>query len=156
MNVPVAALAGAEAPLSLVFVSTTGLSPAAISFIAILATLNGVIVQIIMASRVIYGLSRQGSLPSVLGIIHPVSRTPIAATGLAGLCVLTLALAVPLRGLAEATSQITLTIFAFVNLALIIIKWRGDSAPENTFIVPMWVPVAGFACSCAFWIAALF
>ncbi len=155
LNVPIAELAGAEAPLSLVFERTTGISPQAISAIAIIATLNGVIVQIIMASRVIYGLARQGSLPAVLGSVQQLTRTPLLATLLVGGLVLILAIAIPLRGLAEATSQITLTIFALVNLALLLIKRRGDPPPDNAFLVPAWIPVAGFGSCILFLIVGL-
>ncbi|MEM9358889.1 MAG: amino acid permease [Pseudomonadota bacterium] len=153
MNVPVALLAASEAPLSLVFQQTTGLPAGAISTIAVVATLNGVIVQIIMASRVIYGLSRQGNLPSLLGHVSALTHTPLLATSLVGTCVLLLATVVPLQGLAEATSQITLTIFALVNVSLIAIKWRGQAAPANVFVVPSWVPVAGLLSCLAFLIA---
>ncbi|MEM6496236.1 MAG: amino acid permease [Pseudomonadota bacterium] len=153
MNVPVALLAASEAPLSLVFQQTTGLPAGAISTIAVVATLNGVIVQIIMASRVIYGLSRQGNLPSLLGRVSALTHTPLLATSLVGTCVLLLATVVPLQGLAEATSQITLTIFALVNVSLIAIKWRGQAAPANVFVVPSWVPVAGLLSCLAFLIA---
>lgn len=150
LNVPVVQLADAEAPLSLVFERTTGASPAMISAIAIVATLNGVIVQIIMGARVLYGLSRQGNLPAILGSVNSMTRTPVIASVLIGAIVYLLAAAVPLRGLAEATSQITLTIFAIVNLALFLIKRRGDEAPQESFVVPIWVPVAGFASCCVF------
>ena len=153
MNVPVAHLADSEAPLSLVFQQTTGLPAGAISSIAIIATLNGVIVQIIMASRVIYGLSRQGSLPAVLGRVSALTHTPLLATALVGTCVMLLATAVPLRGLAEATSQITLTIFALVNVSLLAIKWRGEPAPANVFVAPPWIPVAGLLSCLAFLVA---
>ena len=52
--------AASEAPLSFVFGHISGASPVIISAIAIAATLNGVIIQIIMASRVLYGLAKQG------------------------------------------------------------------------------------------------
>ena len=143
LNVPIAQLAAADAPLSLVFERTTGASPVTISAIAIIATLNGVIIQIIMGSRVLYGLSQQGALPAILGYVHPLSRTPLVATVLIGALVFSLATLVPLRGLAEWTSQITLTVFALVNLALWMIKRRGDPAPEGIFINPQWVPVVG-------------
>ena len=155
LNVPIAELAGAEAPLSLVFERTTGVSPVTISLIAIIATLNGVIVQIIMGSRVLYGLANQGSIPAVLAYVHPMTRTPLLATGLIGAVVLILALLVPLRGLAELTSLITLTVFSLVNLALWQIKRRGDVAPPDTFIVPDWVPLAGLA-SCLLFLGAAF
>lgn len=150
MNVPVVQLTHAEAPLSLVFERTTGASPAMISAIAIVATLNGVIVQIIMGARVLYGLARQGSLPAIFGAVNSITRTPVIASVLIGIIVYLLAAVVPLRGLAEATSQITLTIFATVNLALFLIKRRGDEAPQESFIVPIWVPAVGFASCCVF------
>jgi amino acid transporter len=155
LNVPVGELAGAEAPLSLVFERTTGASPATISLIAIIATLNGVIVQIIMGARVIYGLSQQGSLPELLGYVHPVTRTPVIATALIGMIVIVLATFVPLKGLAELTSQITLTVFAMVNLSLWNIHRRGDPAPEGVFANPRWVPVVGLICCGLFLVVGL-
>ncbi len=145
LNVPIAQLAGAEAPLSLVFKNTTGASPATISAIAIIATLNGVIIQVIMCSRVLYGLSKQGNVPAILGYVNPLTRTPLVATAFVGALVLILASLVPLRGLAEWTSQITLTVFALVNLALLVIKHRGDVAPPGTYHNPNWVPLVGLA-----------
>ncbi|MGI9409811.1 MAG: APC family permease [Hyphomicrobiaceae bacterium] len=155
LNVPINQLARAEAPLSLVFERTTGVSPATISAIAIIATLNGVIVQIIMAARVIYGLANQGSLPAQLGNVNAITRTPLIATALVGMLVLILAMVVPLTRLAETTSQITLTVFALVNIALWNIKRRGESAPENCYIVPAWVPVVGFASCVLFLVVGL-
>ncbi|MGI9520313.1 MAG: APC family permease, partial [Hyphomicrobiaceae bacterium] len=139
-HVPISQLAGAEAPLSLVFRSTTGISPNVISAIAIIATLNGVIVQIIMASRVIYGLARQGSLPSWLGAVSSLTHTPLLATALIGGFVFLLATVAPLHGLAKAVSLITLSIFSLVNLAFLLWKRRGDAAPPEVFVCPSWVP----------------
>ena len=150
LNVPVQQLADAEAPLSLVFERTTGASSITISAIAIIATLNGVIIQIIMGSRVLYGLSRTGGIPSVFGYVHPLTRTPLVATATVGALIFILATLVPLRGLAEWTSQITLTIFGLVNLALWLIKRRGDVAPEGTYINPQWVPIVGLICCIVF------
>lgn len=142
--VPVAELAGSRAPLSLVFERLTGASPALITLIAIVATLNGVIVQIIMASRVLYGLSRQGDLPPALAVIHPRTRTPLRATGLVVVLVLVLALLLPLEQLAQWTSQVVLTVFSLVNLALIRHKLSGAATPPGALTVPIVVPVMGF------------
>jgi amino acid transporter len=49
--VPHEELAQSRAPLALVFERLTGASPRVMSLIAIVATLNGIIVQIIMSSR---------------------------------------------------------------------------------------------------------
>ncbi len=148
--VPIPQLARAEAPLGLVFERIAGASPALISAIAIIATLNGIVVQIIMASRVMFGLARQGELPRVLGTVHRRTRTPLIATALVVALVATLALAFPLEGLAESTSRFALAIFALINAALLRIKLRGDPAPPRTFIVPLWVPAVGLLLSLAF------
>ena len=67
-------------------------------------TLNGIIVQIIMASRVLYGLAHQGELPAALAQVNRRTPTPLLATAAATYAlVLVLALALPLHNLAEVT-----------------------------------------------------
>jgi len=150
LSVPIDELAASSAPLSFVFSHITGASPVVITSIAIVATLNGVIIQIIMASRVLYGLGKQGSVPSVFAKIHTLTRTPLIATGTITAVALTLALVFPLEGLAEWTSRIVLVIFALVNLALLMLKRRGSTAPDGSFTVKIWVPFAGFLTCLAF------
>ena len=145
--VPPQELARSSAPLALVFERLTGLSLATMSAIAIVATLNGIIVHMIMIARVIYGLADQGSLPKALARLNPVTHTPLLATAIGVGAILMLALAVPLAGLADLTAGFTLVIFAVVNLALIRIKSRKDAAPSGTFNCPQWVPFAGFVSS---------
>ena len=144
LAVPPAELAQSSAPLGLVFERVTGASPVAITAIAIVATLNGVIVQLIMAARVLYGLGCQGSLPAVLARVHPVTRTPLVATAVVVGIATALAMSFPLEGLAEMTSRVVLVVFALVNLALLRLKLRGDAAPDGAFAVWTWVPAAGF------------
>ena len=143
LSVPIAELSTSEAPLGLVFHEVTGGSPEVMSAIAIIATLNGIIIQMIMASRILYGLVNQGSLPSVLSRVNSVTRTPLVATALVVAIVMLLALVFPLGGLAETTSRITLTVFALVNLALIVIKAREDRPPDDIFVAKSWVPSIG-------------
>ncbi len=142
-TVPISELSDSRAPLAVVFDRATGLSPVSISLIAILATVNGIIVQTIMAGRVIYGLANEGALPAVLARVNERTRTPVIATALVTLAVMTLALGFSITALAEWTSVITLLIFVLVCLALARIKRRNDPAPEGTFIVPRWVPYGG-------------
>jgi len=140
-----AELARSDAPLALVFERLTGLSPQSMSFIALIATLNGIIVQIIMSSRVLYGLARQGELPGVFSSVGNRSRTPVVATVVTTALVLALALTLPLHDLAEATSRLTLIVFAVVNVSLIWIKRRHLPTPTGIFEAPVWVPWAGAA-----------
>lgn len=146
-------LAASTAPLALVFETLTGASPKTMSAIAIVATLNGIVVNMIMASRVIYGLARQGSLPERLGHISPSTQTPLLATLIAVGIVLVFALAMPIAALADLSARLTLVLFAIVNLALHVIKSRERAPPPRLFICPRWVPIAGCA-SCIVFVAA--
>lgn len=156
LAVPPAELSGSKAPLSLVFERQTGLPHAMISAIAIVATLNGVIVQFIMASRVLYGLSHQGGAPRLFGSVNAVTRTPVIATATVVAVSGALAVSISLEGLADLTARTTLVTFSLVNLSLLIVKIRNESpAHPGVFVVPIWVPVVGFVLSTAFLFADL-
>ncbi len=144
------ALANSDAPLTLVFEKVTGLSPISITLIAIIATLNGIIVQIIMASRVMYGLAKQNNLPHIFSKINSTTKTPLIATVFVIFIILMLALFFPLNALAEMTSRVTLIVFILVNIALVRIKLRKDPAPKDIFVCPIWVPIIGAVVSGAF------
>jgi amino acid transporter len=90
---------------------------------------NGILIQIVMASRVIYGMGRDGLVPAWLGRIDARRRTPSRAIALITVCIAALALGVPLVGLAQTTSALTLSVFTLVNLALWRIGGRAGAAP---------------------------
>lgn len=142
-SLPISQLAGSDAPIGLLFSELTGLSPLGITLVAIVATVNGVLIEIIMASRVIYGLAKKGRLPIGLAEVSPGSRIPAKATLLVTMVMLGLALLVPLDELVEITSQMILVAFTLVNLALLRIKLRGDPAPDSIFKVPTICPLIG-------------
>lgn len=141
--VPPSELARSPAPLATVFQSLTGQPLLFMSVIAIVATLNGVVVHMIMIARVLYGLSSQGNLPLQLSRVNQVTRTPLIATALGVSVILLLSLTISLEGLAEWAARGTLVIFAGVNAALIRIKWRGEPAPQGAFHCPTWIAYAG-------------
>jgi len=147
--VPHSELGYSPAPLSLVYERVTGASPAAITAIAIAATVNGIVVFMVMGSRVIYGMATQDLLPVWLAKVSRQTHTPIAATAIVVAAVLILALAFPIEDLAEASSRVTLVVFAFVNAALIKLKMDAVPPPADSFTVSTWVPVAGLAASLA-------
>ena len=134
--VPPQELARSSAPLALVFERLTGLPLVILSAIAVVATINGIIVHMIMIGRVIYGLADQGNLPKVLARLNPVTHTPLLATTIGVGAILVLALAVPLAGLADLTARFTLVIFAIVNLALIRIKSRIRTGAFGSIHLP--------------------
>jgi amino acid transporter len=104
---------------------------------------NGALIQIIMASRIFYGMAKKGWIWSGLAKVSKKTRTPVVATWLVIVIVLNLALWFPLEALAKGTSYLILIVFALVNASLISIKWSKPPA-EGIINVPIWVPVAGF------------
>lgn len=138
-------LSSSSAPLSLVFREVAGVSPATISAIAIVATLNTILAQMTMASRVIYGIAREGGLPAVLAQVNPRTATLVVATVLVGATVVPFALFVPLASLAEGTSLATLGVFALVNLSLLRLRYRGVQSETPHVTIPILFPAAGFA-----------
>lgn len=152
--VPIPELAASEAPLARVLAGTGGGAVLVVSAIGATAVINGGLIQIILASRVFYGLAREGWLPPALARIERRTATPLLATALATAVVVVLALAVPLVTLAEATSLLTLVVFALVNLALLRIKRRGPG-PRGVLALPLVIPLAGFVISAGFVLFAL-
>jgi len=141
-------LAQQTAPLVYIYQHMTGREPWLIALIGVSSIVNGVLIQMVMASRILYGMSRYRWLPNWLGVVHPRTRTPINATLVVMSLILGLALWLPLLSLAKLTSFISLSIFSLINLALLRIKRRGERSP--TINVPMWVPLCGFVFSLLF------
>ena len=144
--VPIEALSGSKNPLVLVWQAGRGGSGDFLSAIAVFAALNGVLAQIVMASRVLFGLGKRSPFLAIFHHANPRFGTPILGTLLIGAAVIIAAMTVQLVTLAEITSSILLTVFVLVNLALILQKRRAPDAP---FRVPMVVPVVGFVLSLA-------
>ncbi|MGY8958042.1 MAG: APC family permease, partial [Alphaproteobacteria bacterium] len=105
--------------------------------------INGALIQVIMASRVLYGLAVQGSLPRILANVNSVTRTPLTATALVITIIFLFAYFLPIGELATMTSTIVLIVFAFVNMALLRLKWLGAAPTGDVFQVPTLVPVLG-------------
>jgi amino acid transporter len=142
LSTPLQALAASSAPLALV-VDEAGGPGRLISLIGVFATINGALIQMIMASRILYGLAAQGLLPAGLARVHPRRRTPVNATLIVAGIVLLLALVFGLVTLAAWTSAITLVVFALVNLSL----WRLKRAPQASDAIwrlPRWLSGFGF------------
>ena len=144
------------APLSLVFRKIAGVSPATISAIAIVATLNTILAQMTMAARVIYGLARDGDLPRNLAQVSPRTGTPLVATVLIVASIIPLALVVSFAWLAESTSLATLAVFALVNLALLRLRFRQVKSDPPHVTVPIWVPGVGLATCVAMIASSIF
>ena len=144
LALPFEELTSVSAPLLAVAAQADWFSPKVFAGIALLAIANGVLLELIMLARLLYGMARRGWLPVGLAIVSPRLHTPIRATLLGGTITFVLTVALPFVSLVSVTSTITLLVFAGVNVAL----WQlHRSRPRRFgFRVPRFVPpVAAFA-----------
>lgn len=147
LTVPMAELKGSTSPLLLVFTEASPTTLLTFNVIAVLATINGILIQMIMSSRILYGLSKNGYLPKSISHVSKTTGTPVFATIVVVIVILVLALFLPVEGLAEWTSRLALLIFCIVNIALIGLKKQKRAIPKAGFTVPMFVPVIGLVTS---------
>jgi APA family basic amino acid/polyamine antiporter len=143
MVVPTADLAGSEGPL----LEVTSRGPLAVpdrlfSAIALFALANGALINTIMASRLLYGMAREGILPEVFARVHPRRRTPWVAILFTTAMVGGLLLTGGLSDLADTTVVLLLGVFAVVNVSVLVL--RRDRVAAGHFRAPTAMPVIGF------------
>ncbi len=134
---PIDELAGAEAPLAIIVERHTDIPIWVMGSIGMIAVVNGALLQIIMASRMLYGMGKRGLAPAILSSVHDHTRTPLLATILVGILVLTFALALPLSILAQLTSSLILLVFTLVNLALFTLNQRSRTPGLWPRLIPL-------------------
>jgi APA family basic amino acid/polyamine antiporter len=110
--------------------------------ITLFAIGNTALLNYIMGSRLLYGMSRQGLLPSFLGKVHPVRRTPHTAIIVLFVIVTALILSGSVKQLAESTVLLLLMVFTVVNVSLFVLK-RRPGEPKGGFEVPAFIPALG-------------
>ena len=143
LYVDLAQLGASNSPLALMVSNHPG-AVKTIGLIGIVAITNGALTQIIMASRMLYGMARRGLLPGIFAHVNRRTRTPLLNTWLVTFTIMGFALWLPLVTLASMTSGIMLVIFALVNLSLLRVKKAGIFEGEApSFQVWRWVPLAG-------------
>jgi amino acid transporter len=148
-------LSKSSAPLADVYTKLTNKEPILLSFIGMFAVINGALIQIIMVSRLFYGMGENNWLPKIFSSINEKTRTPIFSTIIASLLVLIFTLWLPIITLASLTSFFIFVIFTLMNLALIKIKKR-EANPEGVLVYPVWIPILGVIVNISLLIIQLF
>lgn len=148
MVVPTDTLAGSDGPL----LEVTSQGPLAVndrvfSAIALFALANGALINMIMASRLMYGMSREGIVPGVFGKILPHRQTPWVSIVFVTLIACALLVTGGLEELADTTVLLLLVVFAIVNVCVLIL--RRDEVEGEHFRAPTVIPVIGAIVSLA-------
>ncbi|MGQ2911330.1 MULTISPECIES: APC family permease [unclassified Aeromicrobium] len=123
-------------------------------FLAVFAVANTALINMLMASRLLYGMARQGVLPRQLGAVLPGRRTPWVAVGFSTVLALGLIFYVTrdadsnvVANLSNVTAFLLLCVFAIVNVACLILRRDTTGAERNHFMSPGVLPaVAAFLC----------
>lgn len=147
--VPPAELGSGETPLIKVVQAGAPNFPVWIfGFITMFAVANTALINMLMASRLVYGMSREHVLPAVLGKVHPSRRTPYVAIGFTTLVAMALITVVgEIPALGGTTALLLLCVFTVVNIAVLVL--RKDKVAHAHFRTPTIVAVLG-ALSSAF------
>jgi basic amino acid/polyamine antiporter, APA family len=118
------------------------------AFITMFAVANSALINMLMASRLVYGMSRERVLPEILGRVHPSRRTPYIAIGFTTLLAFGLIMFVGgVPALGGTTALLLLCVFTVVNVAVLVL--RRDKVPHTFFRTPTVLPVLAALC-CAF------
>lgn len=142
MVVPTEQLANSEgALLEVVRAGPIPIPERLFSLIALVAVSNTALVALIMASRVLYGMAREGVLPRILARTHRIRRTPwvtIVFTTLVALVLLTTA---DVGHLADTMVVFILIVFLLVNASVLVL--RRDRVDHEHFTAPTVFPILG-------------
>jgi APA family basic amino acid/polyamine antiporter len=116
------------------------------SAIAMIAVSNTMLINMVMASRLLYGMGRQRVLPSAFSRVSPTRRTPVFSilftTGLALLLIIAVdRFSDSLTELSDATVLLLLVGFTLVNIATLVL--RRDPVDHDHFVAPTIMPVLG-------------
>ena len=115
------------------------------SAIGLMALANGALINMIMASRLLYGMANDGVVP---GAFNRLSRwrTPFVAIVFTTAISVGLILTGDLGELADTTVVLLLGVFIVVNIAVLVLK--RDPVDHGHFHVPPFIPVLGvIACA---------
>lgn len=123
-------------------------------FLAVFAVANTALINMLMASRLLYGMARQGVLPRQLGAVLPGRRTPWVAVAFSTLLALGLIFYVTrdaesnvVANLSNVTAFLLLCVFAVVNVACLVLRRKPEGARAGHFVSPGILPgVAAFLC----------
>jgi basic amino acid/polyamine antiporter, APA family len=147
MAVPTDDLTASDGPLlEVVDQGPLAVSTKLFAGIALFALTNGALINLIMASRLVYGMSRQGIVPEALGRVHGGRRTPWVAILFVAALAAVLIIIGDLDTLADTTVLLLLFVFVCVNSAVLVL--RKEKVEHDHFRTPGILPILGvLACA---------
>src|SRR6478735_9061139 len=147
MAVPADTLAESDGPLlEVVTQGPFAVNSKVFSAIALFALINGCLLNLVMASRLMYGMANEGVVPSALGRVHEGRHTPWIAIIFTASIAAVLVVIGDLSTLADTTVLLLLLVFVGVHVSLI--KLRNEPVDHDHFKAPTVLPYLGIV-TCA-------
>ena len=123
MAVPTDTLAASDGPLlEVVQLGPLAMNTKVFSAIALFALVNGALINMVMASRLIYGMGEQRVIPPWFASVHPGRRTPWAGILLSGSLAAVLVVIGDLETLADTTVLLLLLAFVAVHVSVLVLR----------------------------------
>ena len=140
--VPTERLADSSGPLlEVVRAGPLSIPPRAFALIALVAITNTALINMIMASRLTYGMGRQGVVPKLFARVHEGRRTPWVGILFTTLIAFALVTTGEVEALADTTVVLLLAVFVVVNISVLVL--RRDRVDHDHFRAPTFLPVLG-------------
>jgi amino acid transporter len=141
-------LSEGDAPLLKVVAAGAPAFPLTVfAFITMFAVANSALINMLMASRLLYGMANERVLPRVLGRVHRTRRTPWVGILFTTVVAFGLIWFADLAALGGTTALLLLCVFTVVNIAVLVL--RRDRVEHAHFRSPTVIPVIG-ALACAY------
>ena len=135
-------LAGSDGPLlEVVQVGPLAVDTKLFAAIALFALANTILINLITASRLLYGMGMERVIPAAFRRVHRTRRTPFVAIVFTTLIAMLLIATGDLADLADTT--VTLLLLAFIGVNAAVLAARRDRVEQDHFVVPTAVPVIG-------------
>jgi APA family basic amino acid/polyamine antiporter len=148
MVVPTGDLIGSSGPLlEVVRQGPLHIPEKLFAAIGLLALSNGALINMIMASRLLYGMAQEGVVPRPFARVLPGRRTPWFAILFTSSIAAVLVATGELGSLADTTVALLVVVFGIVNVCVLVL--RRDRVEHEHFRVPSFVPVVGVGISAA-------
>ena len=142
MAVPTQRLAESDGPLlEVVQVGPLAVEPKIFAAIALFALANTILINLITASRLLYGMGMERVIPAPFRRVHPTRRTPVVAIVFSTIVAMILISTGDLEALADTT--VTLLLVAFIGVNAAVLACRRDRVEHDHFVVPSAIPVIG-------------
>ncbi|QEU93908.1 APC family permease [Streptomyces kanamyceticus] len=111
------------------------------ALIALFAVINSALINIMMASRLCYGMANERILPRAMGRVLSRRRTPVVGIVFVSLLAIGLVSTGEIEGLGDTTAFLLLCVFAVVNVSVLVL--RRDRVDHKHFRTPTVLPVLG-------------